>query len=174
MRHETLIVFLPSTLISGHHPVARWYFLSSVFWPSLTSTQPVFQDANGLAIKFFIQKDLSQEIQAELCETITVCHPLPLSQSLKADNRPSRLADVSRRRCHGKATSSCSLRRRRRNACASAGQAQIGLTGTLSHTPTSMRVRSQACYSSRSSPRMGRRSRCTSTRASPTRTRAAY
>lgn len=28
-------------------------------------------DANGLAVKFFIQKDISQEIQAELCETIT-------------------------------------------------------------------------------------------------------
>ncbi|KAI0322677.1 hypothetical protein OF83DRAFT_546940 [Amylostereum chailletii] len=28
-------------------------------------------DNNGLAIKFFIQKDLSQEMQAELCETIT-------------------------------------------------------------------------------------------------------
>ncbi|KAJ7706381.1 hypothetical protein B0H17DRAFT_1036972 [Mycena rosella] len=32
---------------------------------------PIFQDANGLAVKFFIQKDLAQEIQAELCETIT-------------------------------------------------------------------------------------------------------
>ncbi|KAI6132700.1 hypothetical protein EV401DRAFT_214576 [Pisolithus croceorrhizus] len=32
---------------------------------------PIFQDANGLAVKFFVQKDISQEIQAELCETIT-------------------------------------------------------------------------------------------------------
>ncbi|KAJ6627116.1 hypothetical protein B0H10DRAFT_1995479 [Mycena sp. CBHHK59/15] len=33
---------------------------------------PIFQDpANGLAIKFFIQKDLPEEVQAELCETIT-------------------------------------------------------------------------------------------------------
>ncbi|KAF8912817.1 hypothetical protein CPB84DRAFT_466280 [Gymnopilus junonius] len=32
---------------------------------------PVFQDINGLAVKFFIQKDLPQEVQAELCETIT-------------------------------------------------------------------------------------------------------
>ncbi|KAH7883736.1 hypothetical protein F5I97DRAFT_1938415 [Phlebopus sp. FC_14] len=32
---------------------------------------PIFQDANGLAVKFFIQKDIAQEIQAELCETIT-------------------------------------------------------------------------------------------------------
>ncbi|KAF9452620.1 hypothetical protein P691DRAFT_825759 [Macrolepiota fuliginosa MF-IS2] len=32
---------------------------------------PIFQDANGLAVKFFIQKDIPQEIQAELCETIT-------------------------------------------------------------------------------------------------------
>ncbi|KII93243.1 hypothetical protein PLICRDRAFT_384450 [Plicaturopsis crispa FD-325 SS-3] len=32
---------------------------------------PIFQDAQGLAVKFFIQKDLPQEIQAELCETIT-------------------------------------------------------------------------------------------------------
>ncbi|KAF9480076.1 hypothetical protein BDN70DRAFT_878123 [Pholiota conissans] len=32
---------------------------------------PIFQDPNGLAVKFFIQKDLSQEIQAELCESIT-------------------------------------------------------------------------------------------------------
>ncbi|KAG6842531.1 hypothetical protein C0991_000057 [Blastosporella zonata] len=32
---------------------------------------PIFQDVNGLAIKFFVQKDLSQAIQAELCETIT-------------------------------------------------------------------------------------------------------
>ncbi|KAI0757111.1 hypothetical protein C8Q80DRAFT_78601 [Daedaleopsis nitida] len=31
---------------------------------------PIFQDANGLAIKFFIQKDIPQEIQAEVCETI--------------------------------------------------------------------------------------------------------
>jgi hypothetical protein len=33
---------------------------------------PVFQDSNGIAIKFFIQKDLPTELQAELCETITV------------------------------------------------------------------------------------------------------
>ncbi|KDR85148.1 hypothetical protein GALMADRAFT_233800 [Galerina marginata CBS 339.88] len=33
---------------------------------------PIFQDgSNGLAVKFFIQKDLPQEVQAELCETIT-------------------------------------------------------------------------------------------------------
>ncbi|TFK41009.1 hypothetical protein BDQ12DRAFT_418735 [Crucibulum laeve] len=32
---------------------------------------PIFQDNNGLAVKFFIQKDLPQEIQADLCETIT-------------------------------------------------------------------------------------------------------
>ncbi|KAI0068267.1 hypothetical protein BV25DRAFT_1875623 [Artomyces pyxidatus] len=32
---------------------------------------PIFQDSNGMAIKFFIQKDLSTEAQAELCETIT-------------------------------------------------------------------------------------------------------
>ncbi|KAG5654759.1 hypothetical protein H0H81_003767 [Sphagnurus paluster] len=32
---------------------------------------PIFQDANGLSVKFFIQKDLSQVIQAEVCETIT-------------------------------------------------------------------------------------------------------
>ncbi|RDB29518.1 hypothetical protein Hypma_015362 [Hypsizygus marmoreus] len=32
---------------------------------------PIFQDSNGLAVKFFVQKDLSQEVQAELCETIT-------------------------------------------------------------------------------------------------------
>ncbi|KAI0963431.1 hypothetical protein AcW1_000512 [Taiwanofungus camphoratus] len=31
---------------------------------------PIFQDSNGLAIKFFIQKDIPQEIQAEVCETI--------------------------------------------------------------------------------------------------------
>ncbi|KAI0793402.1 hypothetical protein C8Q75DRAFT_848771 [Abortiporus biennis] len=31
---------------------------------------PIFQDENGLAIKFFIQKDIPQEIQAEVCETI--------------------------------------------------------------------------------------------------------
>ena len=34
--------------------------------------QPIFQDQNGLAVKFFIQKDLPQETQAELCEMITV------------------------------------------------------------------------------------------------------
>ncbi|KAH9486777.1 hypothetical protein JR316_0000842 [Psilocybe cubensis] len=33
--------------------------------------QPIFQDDNGLAVKFFIQKDLPQEVQAELCETVT-------------------------------------------------------------------------------------------------------
>ncbi|KAI9462390.1 hypothetical protein BJY52DRAFT_145185 [Lactarius psammicola] len=33
---------------------------------------PVFQDSNGIAVKFFIQKDLPTELQAELCETITV------------------------------------------------------------------------------------------------------
>ncbi|KAG6845998.1 hypothetical protein H0H87_011046 [Tephrocybe sp. NHM501043] len=33
--------------------------------------KPIFQDANGLAVKFFVQKDLSQAIQVELCETIT-------------------------------------------------------------------------------------------------------
>ncbi|KAG6911844.1 hypothetical protein DXG01_000091 [Tephrocybe rancida] len=32
---------------------------------------PIFQDATGLAVKFFVQKDLSQAAQAELCETIT-------------------------------------------------------------------------------------------------------
>jgi hypothetical protein len=32
----------------------------------------VFQDSNGIAIKFFIQKDLPTELQAELCETVTV------------------------------------------------------------------------------------------------------
>ncbi|KAJ7071211.1 hypothetical protein C8F01DRAFT_1109551 [Mycena amicta] len=32
---------------------------------------PPFQDSNGLAIKFFIQKDLEEALQAELCETIT-------------------------------------------------------------------------------------------------------
>ncbi|EGO04512.1 hypothetical protein SERLA73DRAFT_173818 [Serpula lacrymans var. lacrymans S7.3] len=32
---------------------------------------PIFQDVHGLAVKFFIQKDLAQGIQAELCETIT-------------------------------------------------------------------------------------------------------
>ncbi|KIJ68276.1 hypothetical protein HYDPIDRAFT_106448 [Hydnomerulius pinastri MD-312] len=32
---------------------------------------PIFQDGNGLAVKFFVQKDIPQEIQAELCETIT-------------------------------------------------------------------------------------------------------
>ena len=32
----------------------------------------MFQDSNGIAIKFFIQKDLPTELQAELCETITV------------------------------------------------------------------------------------------------------
>ncbi|KAF8167949.1 hypothetical protein B0H34DRAFT_38868 [Crassisporium funariophilum] len=32
---------------------------------------PIFQDTNGLAVKFFLQKDLPQEVQAELCETIT-------------------------------------------------------------------------------------------------------
>ncbi|KAI9062966.1 hypothetical protein FKP32DRAFT_1592926 [Trametes sanguinea] len=31
---------------------------------------PIFQDANGMAIKFFIQKDIPEEIQAEVCETI--------------------------------------------------------------------------------------------------------
>ncbi|PCH33547.1 hypothetical protein WOLCODRAFT_86832 [Wolfiporia cocos MD-104 SS10] len=31
---------------------------------------PIFQDQTGLAIKFFIQKDLPQDIQAEVCETI--------------------------------------------------------------------------------------------------------
>ena len=34
--------------------------------------QPIFQDAHGMAIKFFIQKDIPQEIQAEVCETIAV------------------------------------------------------------------------------------------------------
>ncbi|KIJ21610.1 hypothetical protein PAXINDRAFT_123573 [Paxillus involutus ATCC 200175] len=32
---------------------------------------PIFQDENALAVKFFVQKDIPQEIQAELCETIT-------------------------------------------------------------------------------------------------------
>ncbi|KAI0304715.1 hypothetical protein BC826DRAFT_977866 [Russula brevipes] len=32
---------------------------------------PIFQDSNGIAVKFFIQKDLPTELQAELCETIT-------------------------------------------------------------------------------------------------------
>ncbi|KAF9015313.1 hypothetical protein BDQ17DRAFT_1269058 [Cyathus striatus] len=32
---------------------------------------PIFQDSTGLSVKFFIQKDIPQEVQAELCETIT-------------------------------------------------------------------------------------------------------
>ncbi|PSR85872.1 hypothetical protein PHLCEN_2v5348 [Hermanssonia centrifuga] len=32
---------------------------------------PIFQDQNGMAIKFFIQKDIPDDIQAEVCETIT-------------------------------------------------------------------------------------------------------
>ncbi|KIP12596.1 hypothetical protein PHLGIDRAFT_262771 [Phlebiopsis gigantea 11061_1 CR5-6] len=31
---------------------------------------PIFQDEQGLAIKFFIQKDIPHDIQAEVCETI--------------------------------------------------------------------------------------------------------
>ncbi|TFY52124.1 hypothetical protein EVJ58_g10185, partial [Rhodofomes roseus] len=31
---------------------------------------PIFQDSNGLAIKFFIQKDIPHEIQADVCETV--------------------------------------------------------------------------------------------------------
>ncbi|KAJ8515265.1 hypothetical protein ONZ45_g7298 [Pleurotus djamor] len=32
---------------------------------------PIFQDEGGFAIKFFIQKDLPENVQAELCDTIT-------------------------------------------------------------------------------------------------------
>ncbi|KAJ6519634.1 hypothetical protein C8R45DRAFT_852716 [Mycena sanguinolenta] len=32
---------------------------------------PIFHDPNGFSVKFFIQKDLPEEVQAELCETIT-------------------------------------------------------------------------------------------------------
>ncbi|KAF8506938.1 hypothetical protein F5888DRAFT_1646551 [Russula emetica] len=32
---------------------------------------PIFQESNGIPVKFFIQKDLTTELQAELCETIT-------------------------------------------------------------------------------------------------------
>ncbi|KAJ7102122.1 hypothetical protein B0H15DRAFT_1017352 [Mycena belliarum] len=39
---------------------------------SYTTRGPIFQDADTLtAVKFFIQKDIAQDIQAELCETIT-------------------------------------------------------------------------------------------------------
>ncbi|KAJ7169693.1 hypothetical protein C8R46DRAFT_1089683 [Mycena filopes] len=31
---------------------------------------PIFQDANGFSVKFFLQKDLPDQVQAELCETI--------------------------------------------------------------------------------------------------------
>ncbi|KAJ7042433.1 hypothetical protein C8F04DRAFT_1030050 [Mycena alexandri] len=31
---------------------------------------PIFQDASGFSVKFFIQKDLPEQVQAELCETI--------------------------------------------------------------------------------------------------------
>ncbi|KAF6766348.1 hypothetical protein DFP72DRAFT_15044 [Ephemerocybe angulata] len=31
----------------------------------------IFQDSNGQSVKFFIQKDLSEDIQADLCENIT-------------------------------------------------------------------------------------------------------
>ena len=34
--------------------------------------KPIFQDENGMAIKFFIQKDIPREIQAEVCENIAV------------------------------------------------------------------------------------------------------
>ena len=43
-------------------------------------SQPIFQDSNGLAVKFFIQKDTPHEIQADVCETIAVrsiLHPAP-------------------------------------------------------------------------------------------------
>ncbi|KIM85362.1 hypothetical protein PILCRDRAFT_778079 [Piloderma croceum F 1598] len=52
-------------LIPRNYPLSKefvdkiWYFLASV------------TPHNGLAVKFFLQKDLSQETQAEICEIIT-------------------------------------------------------------------------------------------------------
>ena len=34
--------------------------------------QPIFQDSNGLAIKFFIQKDIPNELREQVQEQITV------------------------------------------------------------------------------------------------------
>ncbi|EIN13496.1 hypothetical protein PUNSTDRAFT_117254 [Punctularia strigosozonata HHB-11173 SS5] len=48
-----------SPVASDGNPQSR-FFLS----------RPIFQDVSGLAVKFFIQKDLPEQLQAELCETI--------------------------------------------------------------------------------------------------------
>lgn len=38
----------------------------------MQTAQPIFQDVHGMAVKFFVQKDIAQEIQTEMCETIAV------------------------------------------------------------------------------------------------------
>lgn len=51
---------LTSTLINEHDDTVE-------------NQQPLlFQDENGLPIKFFIQKDLNEDIQMELCGSIDV------------------------------------------------------------------------------------------------------
>lgn len=66
-----------------YYPSARgsrpaWYFLIPLAVQlQLTRRryaplQPIFQDENGMAIKFFIQKDIPHDIQTEVCEAIAV------------------------------------------------------------------------------------------------------
>ena len=59
----------------------------------MQTAQPIFQDANGMAVKFFIQRDIPQETQAEVCETIAVGIQFPalypFGSSQEAKNSPS-------------------------------------------------------------------------------------
>ena len=105
--------------------------------PSLTHyLQPIFQDASGLSVKFFIQKDLPQVIQAELCETITVSRSLLgalfMMNTIGCHNR--RLAEGLIRRFLVKDMFSYSRGQLKKSACDSAGPAPIDPTDISCHT----------------------------------------
>lgn len=50
----------------------RYYVYTVTALADMHPQKPIFQDEHGLAIKFFLQKDLSQETHGEICEMIAV------------------------------------------------------------------------------------------------------
>lgn len=109
--------------------------------------KPIFQDSNGLAVKFFIQKDIPQEIQAEVCETIAVCSfPISSQSCISLNFVVSRhLEVVLSPKYHVRDMCWCSPELRRRNVFVYAGPVPTVLNVTSYHTHTSKRARSTEC-----------------------------
>lgn len=144
----------------------------------MQTAQPIFQDVHGMAVKFFVQKDIAQEIQAEVCETITVRAPTFCSTSHFPAHEPvypssgprwhrdhRRWVGALNRKCRARGLCSYSLERPRRSASACAGRRRTAPNATSCRTPTSRRARSRGCSLNKFSSRMANRFACTSTRA---------